>query len=290
MEIVCVLQNPDTLGESPLWDHRERRLLWIDSLGRRIHALDPATGHRRAWEMPDRIGSIALRRKGGLVAGLRSGFHFVDLDKGVVTPIGDPEPDLPDTRLNDGKCDRQGRFWCGSMNEGFAAANASLYRLDPDLAWHRMDTGFTVSNGIAWSPDGATMYFSDSRVEAYYAYDVDTATGAISNRRRFVDPAGLEGRIDGATVDRDGNYWCALFAGGAVACFDPAGRLLRRIGLPVRHPTMCSFGDPGLDTLYVTTATFALGADEIGEEPLAGSLFAITGTGATGLPEPAFLG
>ena len=289
-EVACVLQNPDRLGECPLWDPRRRQLLWIDSLNARIHGLDPRTGTRAMWQMPDVVGSIGLRKAGGLIAAIGTGFATVDLENGEATPIAALDPTVPGTRLNDGKCDRKGRFWCGTMDEEFSEPKASLYRLDPDHSVHEVANGIMVSNGIAFSPDDTTLYFSDSRRERYARYDFDIETGDISNRRPFVDPAKTKGRIDGATVDTDGNYWAALFAGWAIGCFAPDGALLRRIELPVEHPTMCAFGDDDLATLYVTTATFQLSEDAAADQPLAGSLFAVSGTGARGLPEPYFLG
>lgn len=289
-QVECVWTGPANLGECPIWDYRNERLLWIDSLEQLIWSLHPASGKTRSWHMPEKIGSIGLRHSGGLIAGLRGGFYFVDLESGEVDFIGNPEPDSTDTRLNDGKCDRTGRFWCGTMNTEFTKANASLYRLDPDLVWHRMDGGFTVSNGIAWSLDDKTLYFSDSRVDRSYAYDFDVGTGEISNRQDFVQTDTYEGRIDGATVDADGNYWAALFDGWAVGCFSPQGHLIRKIDLSVKCPTMCSFGGSRLDILYVTSATYSLSPSELAAQPLAGGLFAITGLGTYGVSEPEFGG
>jgi sugar lactone lactonase YvrE len=151
-----------------------------------------------------------------------------------------------------------------------------------------MDEGFIVSNGIAWAPDDRTMYFGDSRAETVFAYDFDADDGAISNRRPFFSTHDLEGRPDGATVDSDGFYWCALVHGGAIARVDPKGRLDRLVPMPVRHVTMCSFGGPELDVLYVTSAAAMLPEAERISEPLAGALFAVRGLNARGLPEPWF--
>lgn len=290
IDIDCIVHNPDRLGECPLWDDRDGRLLWIDSLSHCIHSLEPATGERGRIELPGPVGSIALRERGGLLVALKTGFHVLDTETGALELIVDPEPDIAGTRLNDGKCDRHGRYWCGSMDESFAEPVASLYRLDPDGTCHRMEGGITVSNGIAFSLDERTLYFSDSRVERYFLFDVDPGSGAIGNRRRWIEPGILGGRIDGATVDREGNYWCALFEGSALACIRPDGTVLRRIELPVRYPTMCSFGGRDLDVLYVTSATAPLPADALNDDSLDGGLFAVTGTGATGRPEPRFAG
>jgi sugar lactone lactonase YvrE len=290
-EIRRIWDGPATLGECPLWDERNQRLYWIDSIAKKIWQADADGGNAQAHAVPDIIGSIGLCDDGRLIAGLAGGFAFIDIRQNeiAVERLGNPEPGSSDTRLNDGKVDRQGRFWCGSMNRDFAAANAALYRLDPDLAWHQVDTGFTVSNGIAFSLDGKSLYFSDSRVDRSYVYDLDCESGRLSNRRRFIDTTAYEGRIDGATVDSEGNYWGALFDGGAVACFSPEGNLVRLIELPVRYPTMCAFGGTDLDILYVTSATFTMNNEERNAEPLAGALFAVHGLDAKGVIEPRFV-
>lgn len=292
--VSCIWQGPDgagaRLGECPLWDERRQRLFWIDSLGCRIWSAKADGSDAIDWEVEDEIGSIGLCEDDRLIAGLRGGFALLslDCDRVRVDWLGNPDPDQADTRLNDGKVDRQGRFWCGTMNMDFAAPNCALYRLDTDLSWTKADDGFTVSNGIAFSPDGRRMYFSDSRVDRSYQYDLDLVTGTASNRRTFVDTSRYEGRIDGATVDARGHYWGALFQGNAVACFSPEGVLEQHVALPVSCPTMCSFGGPGMDVLYVTSATFLLDDDQKKEEPQAGGLFAIEGLGMVGLEEPRF--
>jgi len=289
-EIECLVEAGNTLGEGPIWNPREQAIYWADSKGRpRIQRLDPKTGTVDEWEMPDLLGSFVFREQGGIVAGLKSGFHFVDPESGSVELITDPEPDLADNRLNDGKCDRKGRYWCGSLDDS-GGKGGSLYRLDPDLSLHKMDTGITVSNGIAWSPDNKTMYYSDSRSRVCYNYDFDLGTGAISNKRVFTSTADIPGSIDGATIDADGFYWCAHIRDWQIAKYDPAGNIVDTIRLPVRYPTMCTFGGPDLDTLYVTSGAIFVQDDEKDAQPLAGGLFAIHGTGAKGIPEPFFAG
>lgn len=289
-EIECLVKAGNTLGEGPIWSPREQAIYWADSKGHpRIQRLDPKTGRVDEWEMPDLLGSFVFREQGGIVAGLKSGFHFVDPETGAVDLITDPEPDLADNRLNDGKCDRSGRYWCGSLDDS-GGKGGSLYRLDPDLTCHKMDTGITVSNGIAWSPDNKTMYYSDSRSRVCYNYDYDLATGAISNKRVFTSTADLPGSIDGATIDADGYYWCAHIYDWQIAKYDPAGNIVDTIRLPVRYPTMCTFGGPNLDILYVTSGAIFVQDDEKDAQPLAGGLFAIHGTGAKGIPEPFFAG
>jgi L-arabinonolactonase len=288
-EIAVVAPIRNRLGEAPMWNGPEQALYWIDALAPAIHRLG-ANGELSTWPMPCPIGSFVFRRSGGLIGALNGGFCAIDLMNAAVDRILDPEPDRPENVLNDGKCDRRGRYWCGSRDGALAKPTGRLFRLDPDLRCRTMDEGFIVSNGIAWLPDDRTMCFADSRAEIVWAYDFDADDGEIRNRRVFFSTRDIEGRCDGATVDADGFYWCALVHGGAVARIDPAGRLDRLISMPVRHVTMCSFGGPALDVLYVTSAAAMLPESERGSQPLAGALFAIHGLGATGLPEPFFAG
>ena len=291
-EIECLVEAKDILGEGVIWHPKERKLYWCDNLKSNIQTYDPATGAHEVFPMPEEVGCIVFReRHPGICAAMKSGFAFIhDLAKPEIEYIVDPEPELDANRMNDGKCDRRGRFWCGSMDAGLTEATASLYRFDPDLSCHKMDTDIICSNGIAWSPDNSVMYFSDTRKEALYAYDYDIETGSIANRRVIVDTSDQPFRIDGATVDSDGNYWCALVHDWAIGKYDPSGTLLDRVELPVRQPTMCTFGGADLDVLYVVSATRFLEPGEAEKQPLAGALFAIMGTGATGILEPYFAG
>lgn len=290
LRITTIWEGPSLLGESPLWDARRQRLFWIDSLWQRIWSADAEGGMVQSWELPDLIGSIGLCDDGRFIAGLGRGFALISLedDAPSIDWIADPDPTQPDTRLNDGKVDRHGRYWCGTMNMNFNKSNAALYLLHPDRHWELVDNGFTVSNGIAFSPDGTHLYFSDSRVDRSYRYDLDPVTGLPGQRHVFLDTTAYEGRVDGATVDSDGRYWAALFRGSAVGCFAPDGQMLRRIELPFSCPTMCTFGGPDLDILYVTSATFPLSAEEKTSEPRAGALLSIEGLGVRGLEEPRF--
>jgi L-arabinonolactonase len=293
-ELECVVEAKNTLGEGLFWNTQEQALYWLDSQGQpKIQRLDPKTGAVRHWTMPDEIGSMVFRDKGGIIAGLKSGFYLIELDtdgdRATLELLHDPEPDFPDNRLNDGKCDRAGRYWCGSL-DNTGGENGRLYRVDHDLSVHCMETGVTISNGIAWSPDDKTMYYASTRADVCWAYDFDLASGAIANRRTFIDTTDMAGKVDGATVDADGGYWCALVGGWAIGHFDPDGRLIETYPFPVEHPTMCSFGGPGLDILYITSTRKFLTPEMAKEQPHAGALFALHGTGATGLPEPFFKG
>jgi len=288
-EITCIYEAKDTLGEGPIWNENDKSLYWCDNIRRLVHRYHPPTGDVKTWPMAEEIGSLVFRQKGGIVAGMKSGFCFVDLTKNQVEHIVTADPG-PNNCLNDGKCDRRGRYWCGSINRDLKTPNGGLYRLDPDLTCRQIESGIIASNGMAFSPDDKVFYFCDSRQDTVWAYDFDIDTGRIINRRIFISTKDVPGRVDGATVDVEGNYWCAQIHDWHVACYAPSGRLIRRIKLPVRHPTMCAFGGDNYDVMYVTSGTRFLEPNEIASQPHAGALFEIRGTGARGLPEPRFAG
>lgn len=292
-DIACVSSAANDLGESPYWDSAKRRLYWIDAWRSQVHELDPATGETRCMELGIAlgglpIGSIGRHSAGGMIAGIKGGFWHLDPERGSARRIAAVEADRPATnRLNDGKCDRAGRFWCASVNTDHRSPTGALWRLagsDPVL----MQDGLAIGNGIAFSPDDRTMYLADTLTRRVWRYDFDLATGALANRRLFISTDHIAGFVDGATVDADGCYWAALFRGSAVAQFDPDGRLVRHVRLPVANPTMCVFGGPDLDILYVTSASRFLDEAAQRAQPLAGHLFAIEGLGVRGIAEPEF--
>jgi L-arabinonolactonase len=294
LDIVCISRSANDLGESPCWDIEARRLYWIDAWKSRIYAFDPAQGVTRCIDLASAldglpIGSIARRAKGGMIAGIKGGFYRLDLEACSAELIAAVEADRPSTnRLNDGKCDRAGRFWCASVNTDHRTPSGALWRLEAGSAPALMQDGLTVGNGIAWSRDDRLIYLADSFAGTVWQYDFDLATGAIVNRRPFISTGHIRGSVDGATVDSDGCYWAALFRGGAVAQFDPDGKLVRHIRLPVSNPTMCAFGGPDLNVLYVTSASRFLDDTQLRAQPLAGHVFAIHGLGVHGIPEPRF--
>lgn len=287
VEVTAVVDSTDRLGESPLWHPVEQAVYWLDIKAPAIRRFDPATGAVADWRLPQEIGSIGLRHGGGFVAGLRDGFAALTPgDDGAVAIdwIADPESDRPDSRLNDGKCDRQGRFWAGSFHDpaGMPAPGprtrepvGALYRLDPDRSCHRMMDGILVSNSLCWSPDGTVMYFADSPRRTIRAWDYDTATGAIANARIFAQLPESGGTPDGSTVDAAGFLWNAQFGGGKIVRYARDGRIDTEIALPVTRPTCCAFGGADLRTLFVTSGRVMASAAELAAEPLAGALFAI---------------
>jgi sugar lactone lactonase YvrE len=191
-------------------------------------------------------------------------------------------------RFNDGKCDRQGRFWAGTMNDVVREPSGTLYRLDPQRGCVAQFNGLRTPNSLAWSPDGRTMYFADSRSQVIQAYPFDTGSGEIGTPRVFfsVDPPAIP---DGATVDADGCLWSALYGGGRVVRITPDGRVDRTIEVPVAQVTSCHFAGPDLDVLVITTAKQRMTPEQLAQQPLAGALFAVD-VGVRGLPEPRYCG
>jgi L-arabinonolactonase len=286
-EITCVFEAGAEVGEGALWDVLEQALFWVDIPKGRLHRFDPASGENRTWEMGEPIGCLALRERGGAVVALQSGFHLFDFATGKKTPVIDPEADRPHNRFNDGATDRQGRFWAGTMRTGEPAPDGAFYRLDPDLSCTRWQDDFFTTNGLAFSPDGRTMYCSDSnsQVRTIWACAYDATTGVPGERRIFFDTREVAGRPDGGTVDADGCYWMAGVGGAQLVRLTPRGRIDRIIELPVERPTRPAFGGSNLDVLFVTSIRPSDGA-----QPLAGALFAVTGLGVQGVPEVRFRG
>jgi len=294
--VECVLDCKCWLGEGPTWHAEEGALYWTDVPAKRVHRWRPATGETESWSMPEMVTTLAVRARGGLIVASASGIDFFDPPSGRLERFVAPEADRPGNRSNDGKCDRQGRFWYGTMMNNFAAdgsevpitANTgALYRIDPGGAVHRMDGGLGIANTFAWSPDDRTMYFGDT-FDAIYAYDFDSRTGAIANRRTFAKTADY-GVPDGSTIDAEGFLWNARWDGGCLIRWAPDGSIDRVVELPCRRVTSAIFGGPDLDVLYVTTVRYGLDAAELAAQPLAGGIFAVD-AGVRGLPDGRFAG
>jgi L-arabinonolactonase len=292
MKIEVVVDVKTTLGEGPLWDVEQERLYWIDSFDGRVFRATADGREIRSWDVPMKIGSMALRKDGGgAVVSLQRGFHLLDFATGDVTLIHDPEPDRPMNRLNDGKVDRRGRFFAGSMDTMEEGPSGGLYRLDPDFSVTRIDSGIICSNGPCWSPDDRTFYFADTWTGEIWAYDYDIATGAATNRRTFVRvDTSRGGAADGSTVDTEGYLWNALVYDGRLVRYAPDGTIDRIIDMPVKKITSVMFGGPKLDILYVTSMAKPPLPRFPGDGVLRGSLFAITGLGIKGVAEPRFGG
>jgi L-arabinonolactonase len=288
MEIRPIVDCRTTLGEGPLWDTREQKIYWVDSRGCKIYRANADGGNVENWDVPSEIGSLALREQGGAVIALRTGIHTFDFATGRATLIVDPEPNLPTTRLNDGKVDRRGRFFFGSMDVDEKKTICQLYRLDPDFSLHVMDENIIVSNGPCFSPDDRTFYFADSRSGRISAYDYDVDAGTLSNKRIFTELS--SGAPDGGTVDAEGYVWTSAIIAGELRRFAPDGVLERSIPMPVKNVTSLNFGGPNLDVIFCTSIAKMHLPDVPNDGPLGGSLFAIHGAGIRGVAEPRFAG
>jgi sugar lactone lactonase YvrE len=290
--VTCVLSAKAQIGEGPWWSAAEQRLYWVDIVGKQVHIFDPADASNRSFALPDLVTSVAPRANGrGLVLTLRNHFAFFDPATGKLDYLAEPEPDKPGNRFNDGKCDRQGRLWAGTMGDvDWDAPVGNLYRFDADRQVVRMDEGICCSNGLGWSPDSRVMYFTESFRHRIFAYDFDAVSGEIANRRVFITLDPHESAFpDGMTVDAQGFVWCAQPMFGRIARYDPAGKLERIIELPVSRGTGVVFGGPNLDILYVTTMRATLTDEQLAQEPLAGSLLAVD-AGVKGIAETPFAG
>lgn len=279
--------SPGLLSEGPRWHEERQELLWVDILGRQMHrgtlSSDGALERVETISLDRHVGAVAPAIGGGYVLAAGPGFLFIDED-GSVHELAQPEVGRTDVRMNDGACDPQGRFWGGTMAYDESPGAGVLYRLELDGRCSTVLTGLTISNGIGWSPDGATMYLNDSGTGCVDAFRFDGPAGAISDRRTLVriDQPGVV--PDGLTVDEEGGIWVALWNGAAVHRYAPDGSLLESVQLPVDRPTSCAFGGPDRDTLFVTTARTDLDEEALARQPQAGRVFAIDGLGARGLP------
>jgi len=295
-----VVECANHLGEGPVWDVEDGCLYWLDGTGRRvgnpsIWRLNPRTGRTRHWSLDHDVGALAIRRGGGAVLALADGFYFFDFAGERLDLISRVDADQPRSRLNDGKCDRRGRFFAGGMDDKEELKICSLWRLDADLSVSRVDEGIICTNGPCWSPDNRTFYLADTFQGEYWAYDYDIATGSLTNKRLFHSFKNDPGVADGSTIDDEGFVWNAQLISGDLVRYAPDGTVDRRIGMPVRNITSVMFGGDRLDELYVTSmarvkhpAVHDLFAREMKPQYLAGSLFKVTGLGVRGLPEPRF--
>ena len=300
--IECVLDCANHLGEGPVWDLAEGVLYWLDCTGRRVGKptlwrYDPRKGSLRTWPLAIDVGALALRAGGGAILAASDGFYTFDFTRGLLDRIHHIDGYGDRLRLNDGKCDRRGRFFAGGMDDEESLDLCGLYRLDPDLSLHQVESGIICSNGPCWSPDDRSFYFADSFKEEIYRYDYDIETGTFSNKRLFATTCGDGGLADGSTVDEEGCVWNAQVISGELIRYAPDGTVERRIGMPVRNITSVMFGGDSLDEIYVTSmgrvthpSTHEHFAVEARPQFGAGGLFRIRGLGIRGLPEPRFAG
>ncbi len=286
--VECIWDADAVLGEGPVWVAREQALYWVDIKGDKIHRLTLVSGTRTTWATSQQPCSLVPAVGGNFIGAFRGGFAIVTLatDAIALQPIADPESDKPGNRFNDGKVDGRGRFWAGTMDDNETDPSGVLYRLDPDLSWTRLDDGYVVTNGPAFSPDGRTLYHTNTFAGLIHAFDL-AADGSLSNKRPFVRIPSERGYPDGMTVDAEGCLWVAHWGGWGLGRFDPDGKPCGRIDLPVAQVTSCAFGGPDLSQLFITTAAIGLDRAARRAQPLAGGLF-VCEPGVGGLPTPLF--
>ena len=283
---VRIGDQTDILGESPLWNEDEQALYWVDIRRPAIRRLDHASGRIETWLMPDLVGSIAFASDGRLLVAMAESVSLFDPSTQALEPVASLPVRIEGHRFNDGRCDREGRFWVGTMHNLTRAPEGVLYRLEGRGELVEKMSGICIPNSLAWSPDGRTMYFADSLLYTIYAHDFDAASGRMGEKRVFATTR-APGFPDGSTVDADGFVWNAEFNASRIVRYAPDGRVDRVVELPVQRPTCCAFGGPDFDILYVTTASQNMTPEELATEPLAGALLAFD-VGVRGLPEPRF--
>lgn len=286
--VTCIADCKAVLGEGPVWVERERALYWLDIKGMKLFRYDWDGGAVQSWPTPTRIGSIAPRETGGFVAGTDQGFAFFDPGRQDFQIIVHPEADRPTNRFNDGKLDRSGNFWAGTMDDREEEASGALYRLGPELGWIKADHEYRVTNGPAFSVDGRRMYHNDSARQTIYAFDLD-ADGNVHDRQIFARFGEGEGYPDGMTIDCEDHLWVAFWDGACLRRLDPSGQCVDLLPMPVQRPTSCTFGGPGLDHLFITSARVGLEETELAARPLTGGLFRVK-MEVGGPPEPLFGG
>lgn len=280
-EFSVVHPVPMQVGECPLWHAGERSLYWVDIGGKMVHRVHPLTGEHRQWPMPSEPSALAIHTHGGLVVATRAGIVHLDTASGAITPMAAAPYDTATTRFNDGRVDPAGRFWIGTIFEPRDRQAAEMYCLDKGVLSLKWSGGMMNSNGLGFAPDGRTMYHADTASHRIDQYAFDVESGVASGPQPFQQFASDKtapdygGRPDGAAVDSEGAYWCAMFEGGRLLRFAPTGELLREIVLPLRCPTMLAFGGDDLRTLYITSASHGRSEQERARYPLTGCVLSL---------------
>jgi sugar lactone lactonase YvrE len=279
LEAELVVEAHDTIGEGPLWDERDEVLWWTDLTGRRLHRLDPSTSEHQVHEVEQEVGALVPRASGGFIAALRDGFASYDTAAGF-TMLAPIDANRPDLRMNDGKCDRRGRFWAATMAFDCTPSAGSLHVLEPDGTTRTVLTGLTIGNGLAWTADDATMYYIDSTRQCVDAFEFDLDKGILGERRRVIEIAPADDPAswrlpDGMCIDQEGFLWVAIYGAGLVCRYRPDGSVDTTIELPVDQVTCPAFGGPDLRDLYITTAAQEMSPADLERQPLAGALFRV---------------
>jgi sugar lactone lactonase YvrE len=285
-----VLQHRCALGEGPVWNEETQTIFWLDITQSLIHSYNINQQKHIIFNAGEMVGCIAFREKGGLVAGLQNGIAFIDIENNKVEHIINPQ-DNPAIRFNDGKCDAAGRFWVGTMALSEEENKGNLFVMETDLSVKKKIENVSISNGIAWNSDNTIMYYINTPTNYVFAFDYDIENGEISNQRVAVDLTHENGFADGMTIDDEGMLWIAFYSGWRVARYNPEnGGLLKQIELPVENVSCCTFGGPGLNDLYITTASKGMSEEALKQQPLAGSLFVLKDCGFKGLSAAKFKG
>ena len=287
MEPINIFPAQNILGEGPLWSVKEQAIYWVDIDGKKIQRFFPETGKFDTFDVPIKVSLLAFREKGGMICGTEDGIYFWEPETQKIEFITHPEKGKKEARFNDGKIDRKGRLWAGTMTA--KGATSALYQMGSDLKIKKMLSNITISNGIGWSPDNRVMYYVDSLRYIINAFDFDLPTGTISNQRPFVQMDSGFGVPDGLTVDSEGYVWCAIYGAWKVMRYDPFGRAVEEIKMPVSQPSSCAFGGKNLDELFITSISDGLSKEDKAKEPMAGDVFMVK-TNTHGLPEPKFAG
>lgn len=286
--VEVAVDSHSELGEGPVWDEESGRLIWVDILAGLIHRFDPGTGADETTEVGQPVGAVASRANDGLVLAMRDGFGVLT-GGGDIEMIAATESENVGNRMNDGKCDRAGRFWAGTMAFDQSPGAGALYRLDRDRSVETMFTGVSISNGLCWSADDRLMYYIDSPTQRVDVFDFDIASGTLVNRRGLIGIPAADGLPDGMTIDEEGYLWVAMYGKGAVRRYSPSGEFDRMIELPASQITSCTFGGDDFGDLYITSAAQELSQQELASQPHAGALFACR-PGPLGLPANRYAG
>lgn len=284
-EVVSATEQ--VLGESSTWCVQRQLLWWVDIRAKQVNRRDSATGDIESWTVPELCGAVVTTMGAEVIVALREGIYSLDPLTGGLLLLATLETAQPEHRLNEAKCDRQGRLWCGSMWDFGKYPTGGLYRITPDFMISKVRSGISIPNGLGFSPDGHRMYFVDSVTGCIESASYDTDTGTPGPWSTLVRAGAAPGKPDGSTVDSAGCIWSTRFGASCIARFTPDGKLDRLIHLPVSQPTSCTFGGAKLDTLFITSATQWLSPEALNDEPLSGALIAIR-PGVEGIAEPAF--
>jgi sugar lactone lactonase YvrE len=288
LQIELVANDGAGHAESPLWSPEEGALYWVDTRPGIIHRIDGTSGKRDVWTTPTRLGALGLQRA-GLIVAIKTGIGMLDTGTGAFEHVVDPEADRPDSRINDAKTDRAGRFWFGYQQDDARTPTGSLSRMDPDRTVTVVDRNYTNPNGIAWSLDNRLMYVAETASRVIYVYDFDFASGVAANRRIFAEIPENEGRPDGTTVDSEGYIWSARNGGARIVRYAPDASIDRIVELPTTLVTNMTFGGNDMHTLYITTASRGLTAEQLTTQPLAGAILSVR-VEVAGVAEPLFAG